>query len=292
MAIQTPLRPPGSAPPPPPPPPPPSGGLPPAQASPPIGGSPKPPWWKPRRSVKWWSIATGIVVALVVIAALAGNKNPAPIAATTPSTAAPSAAAPTASAATAAPTAAPTAAIPAAPASFTKSGAGDSVITVPAPFNNEPTLVTAKYSGSSNFAVETLGTGNSMEELLVNAIGNYSGVEAMDFDGSNPAVHLQITGSGGRWSITFSDPSTASAFGTSRSGRGDAVVAYTGGSGIAAFTSNGQGNFAVMQFDALGSSENLLVNEIGNYTGSVPIDPSGYLVITSDGRWTVTVSSG
>lgn len=51
-------------------------------------------------------------------------------------------------------------------------------------------------------------------------------------------------------------------------------------------------NFAVMQFDSLGASENLLVNEIGNYTGSVPIDAGGYLVITSDGKWTVAVSGG
>jgi len=58
------------------------------------------------------------------------------------------------------------------------------------------------------------------------------------------------------------------------------------GPGKAAFTNSGQGDFAVVQFAASGSSENLLVNQIGNYTGSVPLDP-GYLVITSDGRWTV-----
>ncbi len=290
MAIQTPVRPPGS-PPPISPPPPPGGGFPPTQAVPPVGNSPKTPFWKPRRSVKWWSIVTGGVVVLVIIAALAGNKNPGPVAATTPPTAAPTVAvtaAPSA-AATAVPTAAPTA--PPAPASFTKSGAGDSVIVVPAPFNNEPTLVTAKYSGSSNFVLQSLGSGNAQEELVVNTIGNYSGVEAMDFDGTNPAVDLQVTGSGGRWTVTFSDPSTAPAFSASTSGRNDAVVAYSGTSGIAAITNTGgQGNFAVMQFDSLGTSENLLVNEIGSYSGSVPIDAGGYLVITSDGKWTVAVS--
>jgi hypothetical protein len=177
------------------------------------------------------------------------------------------------------------------PAPVTMSGHGDSVITVPSPYSNQPTLVAAKNSGSANFAVKSLASDNSEEELLVNTIGNFSGTEAMDFDGSSPAAKLQITAGDGTWSLKFSDPSGAPSFGASTSGDGDAVVAYTGSSGTAAFTNKGTSNFVVMQFDMLGSSGNLMVNEIGNYSGSVPIDSGGLLVITSDGHWTVSVSS-
>jgi hypothetical protein len=52
---------------------------------------------------------------------------------------------------------------------------------------------------------------------------------------------------------------------------------------------NGQANFMVWQYGSSGS-RSLLVNEIGHCTGSVPIDAGGYLVITSDGKWTASVS--
>jgi Tol biopolymer transport system component len=151
--------------------------------------------------------------------------------------------------------------------------------------------VKVRYTGGeSNFVLQTLGSDNSMQELLVNTIGGYQGVEAMDFDGSSPAARLQITAAG-PWTVTFLDPSTAPAFGAADSGSGDSILRYSGGSNTAAFTSNGHGNFAVFQYDATGQSPNLLVNTIGSYSGSVAIDSSGYLVITDDGRWTVALSS-
>jgi hypothetical protein len=165
------------------------------------------------------------------------------------------------------------------------------VFSIAAPYNNEPAIVRVSYTGGlSNFSLWTLGSDNSMEELLVNTVGAYHGVVAMDFDGSTPAARLQVSAAG-PWSLTFADPSSAPSFGTSDSGSGDAVIAYNGSANTAAFTSKGQGNFAVMQFDATGESENLLVNTIGAYGGTVPIDSSGYLVITDDGKWTVALSS-
>ena len=165
------------------------------------------------------------------------------------------------------------------------------MFSIPAPYNNEPTLVKVRYTGGeSNFALQTLGTDNSMEELLVDAIGGYQGVEAMDFDGTNPAARMEVSAAG-PWTITFTDPANAPSFGTSSSGTGDTVLRYSGSANTAAFTSNGQGNFAVLQYDSLGQLENLLVDNVGAYSGSVPVDSSGYLVITDDGKWTVTLSN-
>jgi len=212
-------------------------------------------------------------------------------------TAAAPAATPSAAAATATATVPPATATPApatptpSAASLTTSGRGDDVLTVPSPFDSQAAIVTAKYSGSDNFIVQTLGSDNSMAELLVDTIGNYRGVTAMDFDGSTPAAKLQVTAGGGSWTITFSDPSAAPTFSTSTQGTGDAVVAYGGDAGTAALTNNGQGNFVVTQFSSLGSLENLLVNEIGHYGGRVPIDSGGYLTIQSDGSWAAAVSN-
>jgi hypothetical protein len=263
----------------------------PAQAP---GSAPPPPR---RRIAKKWFWAGGVGIIAIVLVAVSARTAPTagshPASANAP-TASPSPSAPTAAASvapTAAPTLVPTAAPTAIPvlAAVTVTGRGDSVIRVPAQFDGQPAVITAKNPGANNFSVWSLGIGNSQQQLLVNTIGNFSGVDAMDFDGSSPAGSLQIGDSGGRWSITFSDPAAAPGFAASTSGSGDAVVVYNGGPGTARFTSSGQGNFAVSQFAATGSSENLLVNEVGNYTGSVPLDP-GYIVITSDGRWTVSVS--
>jgi hypothetical protein len=278
--------------------------------------STNPPWWRPRTSGLWWLAATlavlavAILVPSIIVAAVSpGKKTPPPIAnvsapavpvstptiASTPaSTTAPTAAptvAPTAQP-TAVPTAAPTAKAAAPPVvGFTRTGRGDNVFTVPAPYSNEATLVIAKYTGSDNFIVQSLDSSNTMEELLVDAIGSYHGVEAMDFDGTNPPVRIEVQATG-PWSLTLRDAATAPTFGTYAAGNGDEVLAYNGNSNTATFAFTGQGNFIVEQYDDTGQSANLLADEIGNYNGVVPIDSSGYIVIQADGKWSVALSSG
>jgi hypothetical protein len=175
-------------------------------------------------------------------------------------------------------------------AGFTKTGRGDNVFSVPAPYNNEATLVIAKYTGSDNFIVQTLDGSNNMEELLVDTIGSYHGTEAMDFDGTDPPDRIEVQATGA-WSLTIRDSSTASTFATSATGNGDTVLAYNGSANTATLAFTGQGNFIVEQYDGAGQSANLLADEIGNYNGVVPIDSSGFVVIQADGQWSITLSN-
>jgi len=62
---------------------------------------------------------------------------------------------------------------------------------------------------------------------------------------------------------------------------------------VVTFTHRGTSNFAVVSYDASGARISLLVNEIGNYSGTVPFNfssPPAELEITADGAWTVTLS--
>jgi hypothetical protein len=257
-------------------------------------------------------VVVAILIPSIIIAAVSptGKKTAPPIAnasaptlplstptSTSAPTVAPTAAptvAPTA-APTVAPTAAPTVAPTARPTSapvvgFTRTGSGDTVFTVPAPYDNEATLVSAKYTGADNFIVQTLDSSNTMEELLVDTIGSYHGVEAMDFDGTNPPDRIEVQATG-PWSLILRDPSTAPTFGTYAAGNGDAVLAYNGSANTAALAYVGQGNFIVEQYDDTGDSANLLADEIGNYNGTVPIDSSGFVVIQADGQWSIALSN-
>jgi hypothetical protein len=177
---------------------------------------------------------------------------------------------------TAAPT---TTTTPPPPQAVSATGRGDDVIPISRVDGaDQAVLVYARHSGTSNFSLED---GN---DLLVNEIGAYEGVTF-----SAAGDQLQITADG-PWTIEFrsiraaqpySDPSLA--------GRGDNVILYTGPSGIAAFTHNGESNFAVVQAGEAGTD--LLVNEIGAYTGRVPAEagPSVFIV-TADGDWSITIT--
>lgn len=79
-------------------------------------------------------------------------------------------------------------------------------------------------------------------------------------------------------------------------GRGDDIIdipVVTDDAVVATFTHQGSSNFAVVSFDSSGNRISLLVNEIGNYSGTVPLNfssPPSELEITADGAWTVTIS--
>jgi hypothetical protein len=81
------------------------------------------------------------------------------------------------------------------------------------------------------------------------------------------------------------------------SGTGDSVPQFTipeGSAAIAVVTHTGSSNFAIFTVAANGTNNDLLVNTIGNYAGTVLFDEASGVhsvafEITADGAWTITV---
>ncbi len=162
-----------------------------------------------------------------------------------------------------------------------KSGAGDSVVKLPAGLQGA--LVTLKHRGSSNFVVQTLTAKNEDVDLLVNEIGNYSGTTLIGGrEDEAQAAKLKIQADGS-WTLSVRPVSTAPAWKDSLSGKGDAVFLFDHAAGEVAFTHKGSSNFVV---SAIGNGDGLLVNEIGKYSGTVPLgDGPAVIQIQADGAW-------
>lgn len=170
-------------------------------------------------------------------------------------------------------------------ATLTQAGTGDSVVALPE--GAKSGIVTLSHDGAANFIVQVLDANNQITmDNLSNAIGAYSGVTAfgmMSF--GEPAANIQITADG-NWTMTVAPVSTAVAL--PAGGAGDGVYLYNGDTGNMALTHDGAANFIVTNFgDAIANPG--LTNEIGAYTGTVPIGagPSVF-VIRADGNWTST----
>lgn len=166
----------------------------------------------------------------------------------------------------------------------TQQGSGDSVIELPAAAG----YVTASHNGSANFIVQVLDANNgSTGDLVVNTIGSYNGSAAFGVSSFSEGARLQVTADGA-WELTIAP--LASAPELAGSGTGDGVFLYGGDAGAAALTHDGAGNFIVQEHNDQLFSMGLLVNDIGAYSGTVPIS-AGPSVITvmADGSWTLAV---
>lgn len=165
-------------------------------------------------------------------------------------------------------------------------GAGDSLVSLPAGATGG--IVTATHDGARNFAVSVLDAANqSTGELLVNTIGAYAGSTSWGINALAEGSTLQITADG-NWTITITPFSTAPELATA--GTGDAVFRYDGGAAALAATHTGSRNFVLQEEIAEAFSMGLLVNEIGAYTGTVPLSSGpSIIVVTADGAWTLTL---
>lgn len=165
----------------------------------------------------------------------------------------------------------------------TVTGTGDGVVPVPAAVG----VVTASHDGSRNFAITALNVNNeSTGDLLVNTIGPYSGTTAFGLSAFTDATNLQVTADG-NWSITIVPIAAAPPMTLPATGAGDAVLLYDGGPATWAITHDGSSNIAVIAHGGL--FPDLLVNEIGPYSGTVPVSAGPSVVILkADGGWSIT----
>lgn len=164
-----------------------------------------------------------------------------------------------------------------------QSGTGDNIIPLPA--GVKAAMVTATHDGKRNFAVSVLDAANQPTgDLLVNTIGGYSGSTAYGLNALGEGATLQISADG-NWSITISPLASAPLL--AASGTGDSVFLYDGGAGALTATYNGSRNFAIIQKTGKAFDFGLLVNEIGAYSGTVPLNSGpSVITITADGAWT------
>jgi hypothetical protein len=257
-------------------------------------------WWK-----KWWVIAIGALLVLFVLAGIFGGGDddtdsadspttdttevtatvlPAPTDGASTTDAAVTTEAPTTTEApptTPAPTVPPTTAPP-----VVIQGQGDSVQEITIPDGGQTGIATLTHSGSSNFAVFALDTGLAQIGLLVIQIGPYQGSVLLP----EGTTALEITADGA-WTVEVKQIAAAQSWEGSVSGRGDNVLVYTGDTGIADITHVGDSNFAVFSYPLSGDGfPDLLIIEIGAYTGSVRFPGPALIEIKADDDWTITVN--
>ena len=165
-----------------------------------------------------------------------------------------------------------------------QTGSGDNLVTLPA--GATAGIVTATHDGSSNFSISVLDAANaSTGQLLVNTIGAYNGTTEYGFSSFGEDATLQITADG-NWSLTIAPISAAPVL--AASGAGDGVFLYEGSAGKLTATHDGSSNFAIIEETDELFNMGLLVNEIGPYSGTVPLSsgPSA-IVVSADGNWTL-----
>lgn len=157
-------------------------------------------------------------------------------------------------------------------------GSGDKIIK----YKSGPFIATMTHRGGGNFAVWSLDGGKQETDLLVNEIGNYSGTTLAPED---EYFGLKVEADGA-WTVEVQPFDQAPVTSGTVKGRGDSVLIWQGEpETIAVIKHKGESNFAVWFYDEDG--RDLLVNEIGNYSGEQFIGP-GLLQIEADGTWSVT----
>jgi hypothetical protein len=181
------------------------------------------------------------------------------------------------------------------PEQITLKGKGDSV-TKKQTLRNGYALLKITHTGSHNFAVYVHSTGEDINDLTINEIGNYSGTRLLEVD-SSKKYYFEINADGD-WSIKITQPTTTTVNApTTLSGVGSQVklINMNKGDHSAKIKHTGSHNFAVYFIDQYSSlwSRDLVINEIGNYKGTVLLNASKnglyYLEVEADGNWTAQI---
>lgn len=176
---------------------------------------------------------------------------------------------------------------------FTFTGTGDQVINgigLSSSLSYDVTITNTAERG----AFQVYFNGPNGNELLANAIGNYSGTVRLPAGDvySNFTVKSQ-----GDWSITIKQVSGIST--SLLGGSGDKVSGWFAGTGEKAYISiandANKGAFTVWLYDSYGNRQRL-VNKVGTYTGVVTAKlVKGrlyYVEVKSKGNWVINFNQG
>jgi hypothetical protein len=154
----------------------------------------------------------------------------------------------------------------------------------------------SEHSGSSNFIVTLLNEQGDLVELVVNTIGDYEGVRGFSIP---PGRYLLDIDADGSWQVVILQPRDDSGIRPPVNiiGDGDAVWGPLQLSSdvfvIASWDHIGESNFIVWLFRSDGAQIELVVNEIGDTSGStvlsIPSTGIYYMDVHSEGSWTIEV---
>ena len=172
--------------------------------------------------------------------------------------------------------------------SQTLDGYGDNIVT----WNGNGGIMSFKHTGSGYVGVTTYGINGEYIDLLVNEAGNYSGNHLFGIWSGEEVSEFEIQADGG-WELSlksvFSGAKKVS--GTSISGKGADVINATSACEYnkIQISHNGDGYFGVWAISPKSLfPEDLLVNEVGTYSGVVRL-PEDFelIVIEADGNWQI-----
>lgn len=156
--------------------------------------------------------------------------------------------------------------------------------------NSGIAILEATDNGDSNFVIYLYDETGDYKKLIVNEIGPYKGKSLVVLPEEGKFM-LKVE-SDGSWKVDIkqSIPDNIKSAPIKLSGKGNDVVFAKLQSKLTRFTSKhtGESNFAVKLNDSL-----LLVNEIGNYSGSTAekIESDGIYVfsVEADGQWSIDI---
>ena len=170
-------------------------------------------------------------------------------------------------------------------APVSEKGKGDAIVALPPGATGG--IVTATHKGSANFAISLLDANNqSTGDLLVNTIGAYKGTTAYGISSLGEPVKMEISADG-PWTIEIAPMGTAPVLALPTKGTGDAVFRYDGSAADWKAEHKGNANFVILQTDDF--MPNLAVNEIGNYSGVIPMQAGPSIVtVQADGKWSIS----
>ena len=167
------------------------------------------------------------------------------------------------------------------------SGSGDTILQIELPAGPDAIgIATMSHSGSRNFVVWSLDENLEQSDLLVNTIGGYSGTVPFSLDSGERVSAFEINADGA-WTITLRDVLTVreAPQGETSTGQGDDVLVYRGDATIADVTHSGERNFVIWSY---GDGSDLIINDIGPYSGSVRWQAGGALIeVSADGAWSI-----